>query len=295
MTSGRRKRWKLGRIALASGLLLCAWFAFGISGADESAYRAFDDAATRWQTNPEFRAVAKEYCQCGSRAMRTRPLLIPAKRLIVAVRSTPMLPKSIAVNPTSRLHYENFSQGPLSAYIHLCGEQQMDQFVGIFEAIGKRPHLADADLRELLDSFHMDFPVAHDAGAIQSTGTVLHDAEAYRMFSIRQNIGPLLLPDIAELSRSIGVPPDPHDQTADQQQAVLERLDSFVKQRDPELWRTKQLSDFCGGVWAQVFAPPYRYALGPAIFLRNLAQLLLIALLLMASIRSRRRPQGLRV
>lgn len=283
-----QKRRKLARAALIVFFLLCAWFAFGISGADEGAYRAFDDSALRWQINPEFRAVAFDYCRCGSRAMHTRPLFIPAKKFIIAIRSIPGLPNSIAVNPTSRQHYENFSRGPLTAYIHLCGEQQMDQFIGIFESIGQRPHLSDKDYRELLDSFHMDFPVAHDAGAIQSTGSVLRDSDAYHAFSIRQNIGPLLLPHIAALSQSLGLPASPQDQTPDQQQAVLDRLDGYVKDHDPELWRTKQLNDYCGGVWAQVFAPPYRYVLVPIVIIRNIAQALLVIMLLLAFWRARR-------
>ena len=53
------------------------------------------------------------------------------------------------------------------------------------------------------------------------------------------------------------MPDDPQAMSFEQQLAVLERLDLEVRQTDPELWRTKQLSDFCGGVWAQVLAPSY--------------------------------------
>lgn len=289
MSLRRTLRRRIGRIAFVCILLLSAWFAFGISGADEAAYRSFDDAANRWQHNPEFRAVAKEYCELGSRAMRTRPLFFSAKREIIAVRSIPGLPPTLAVNPTSRLHYQNFSRGPLSAYLHLCSEQQLDQFIGIFEACGKQRVPSDSDCRQLLNSFHMDFPVAHDPGAVQSVANVLRDAEAYRSFSIRQNIGPLLQPQISKLSNSLGLPPDPTAQTPDQQQAVLDRLDAFVKQHDVELWRSKQISDCCGGIWAQVFAPPYHKVLGPTIFLRNMGHALLILLLFIVLIWQRRR------
>lgn len=289
IASGRRRpRVRRGRAAWAVVLVACAWCGFGISGADESAYRAFNEGAVRWQSRPEFRAVAIDYCVRGSRAMRTRPLLIPAKRFIITLRSAPFLPKSVAVNPTSRAHYEDFSRGPLSGYLHLCGEQPMDQFVGVFESIGRRAHVGDADARQLLDSFHMDFPVCKDAGALESARSVLRDSEASRRFPVRQEVGPLLLPQIAALSRELQVPTDPKDQTADQQQAVLDRLDGFVKLHDPELWRTKQLNDFCGGVWAQVFSPPYRFVLRPMIFLRRAGQVMLIAVLVVALVRRSR-------
>ena len=133
-------RWrKVRRFAFAAAVILSALFAFGISSADQSAYESFDEAAVRWQTAPEFRRVAIEYCDLGSRAMRTRPLFIPAKRGIMALRSLPMLPATVAVNPTSRQHYDDFTQGPLSSYLHLCGEQQLDQFLPVFEGVGQRP------------------------------------------------------------------------------------------------------------------------------------------------------------
>ena len=284
------RRSRLRRFAFATAIGFAALLAFGISGADESAYRSFDEAAGRWQHAPEFRAVAIQYCELGSRAMRTRPLFIPAKREIMALRSLPMLPATLAVNPTSRQHYEDFSRGPLSSYLHLCGEQQLDPFIQVFEGIGQRPNLGEADSRELLDSFHMDFPVCKDPGAIRSAADVLRESEAYRKFAVRQNIDSLLLPEIADLSRDLHFPPDPVNQTPDQQQAVLDRLDAFVRQHDPELWRTKQVSDFCGGVWAQVFSPPYTWVLRPAVLARETGQIALVFLLLGQLVLTRRRP-----
>src|SRR5579871_2675243 len=93
-----------------------------LSAHDETALRSFSEAVDRWQVNPEFRAVAMDYSIRGSAAMRTSFLWMPAKRVIIALRSIPMIPKRYAVNPTSRQHYEDFSRGPLSAYLHLCSE-----------------------------------------------------------------------------------------------------------------------------------------------------------------------------
>ena len=64
-----------------------------------------------------------------------------------------------------------------------------------------------------------------------------------------------------------------------QQVAVLERLDDRVRLADPELWRTKQLSDFCAGIWAQVFGPEYGYLLTPFIHLRLIGTALFIFVL----------------
>jgi hypothetical protein len=293
MVSRHKTRWqKFRRIGLRAAVVFSALIVFGISGADDAAFRSFDEAASRWQVNPEFRAVAIDYCVRGSRAMRTRPLLIPSKRLIVALRSAPLLPRKFAVNDTSRLHYQNFTRGPLSAYLHLCSEQKIADYVGIFESIGRRPHLNESDLRELLDAFKMDFPTCKDAGAIRSAGSVMHDVEPSHNFSIRQNIGPLLMTHIAALSRELHMPADPQEQTPDQQQAVLDRLDRYVKDHDPELWRTKQVSDFCGGIWAQVFSPPYGYVLEPAVRIHQFATISLVLLLGIWIVRLKRELKG---
>lgn len=273
MPKWNHNRWRrLGRYGFLAVLALIGLVALGISGADEAAFRGFDEATARWQANPEFRAVAIDYCVRGSRAMRTRPMGVPSRRVIVALRSIPGLPNDIAVNPTSRLHYENFTRGPLSAYLHLCSEQQVDQFIGVFEAAGQKREPGEANLRQVLDAFHMDFPVCKDAGALQSAGTVIRESDAYRRFAIRGNVGPLLLPHIAALSATLHLPADPRDLSPDEQAAVLDRLDGYVRVHDPELWRTKQISDFCGGIWAQVFSPPYVKLLTAAIAVHRWCQ-----------------------
>jgi hypothetical protein len=46
--------------------------------------------------------------------------------------------------------------------------------------------------------------------------------------------------------------------TFDQQIEVLEKLDDAVRRDDPQLWRSKQVSDFLGGIWAQGYGQIYR-------------------------------------
>jgi hypothetical protein len=68
--------------------------------------------------------------------------------------------------------------------------------------------------------------------------------------------------------------------TPEQQRAVLERLDDHVRRHDLELWRTKQVSDFCGGFWAQVFGPPYNTLLVPFLTAHSVSRILLVLALL---------------
>ena len=257
----------------------CAFAAFGISGTDESAMRGFEEAARHWQANPEFRSISTDYCVRGSRALRTRAYFLRARSLVVAIRSAPFLPRRFAINPTSRAHYDNFGKGPLSAYLHLCSEQSVPEFARVLESVGRREEPSTTELRQFLDAFHMDVPVCTDEGALDSVRSLLHDMDARRPIAIRQNVGPLLVPHIHEIAHQLKVPEAAPDMSPEQQFAVLERLDAHVRRHDPELWRTKQLSDFCGGVWAQVFGPSYRLLIEPLILLHQAGQFLLIVLL----------------
>jgi hypothetical protein len=281
----RKASARLRRFALGFVLFVLALFAFGLDGHDEAAFRSFSEACDRWQSNPEFRSVAVDYTVRGSTAMRTHPFFIPTRRSILAVRSLPFLPKKCAVNPTSQLHYQNFSLGPLCAYLHLCSEQDVPTTVGIVEAVGRH----DVEPRRLLDSFQMDFPVAKDAGAMQSVASLIHDSESSRPFVVRTNINASLGPAIAQIADQLNFPQTPEAMTPDQQQAVLDRLDAHVKLHDPELWRTKQVSDFSGGVWAQVFSPPYKTLLVPIVMIHDASRVVLIALLAFLALRWRRK------
>jgi len=296
--SGRAGR--LGKALLVILWATCALLAVGVSGADDAAVRTFDGAATSWQSDPEFRRVAMEYCVLGSRAVRTRLMGLRAGAVVMTIRSLPGLPKRFAVNPTSKLHYDHFEQGPLCAYLHLCSEQSVPDFASTLEKSTTQPATTRAamtqpvepDRRAFLDAFRMDFPVCTDAGAAQSVAALLRDVDAPRPLTVRENVGPLLTRHIAGLARELNVPEDPAAETPAQQQAVLDRLDARVRRDDPELWRTKQLSDFCGGVWAQVFGPPYHWVTRPVIVAHAVAWPGLVVLAAWTGFRRGRRRAG---
>jgi len=175
----------------------------------------------------------------------------------------------------------------------LCGEQSVRDVVNVIETAG---HSAgtEADLRAVLDSFKMDFPVAHDAGALQSIASLLRETDAARPFIVRTNVGDLLRPQIAGLARDIQIDPDPLKMTPEQQRAILDRLDSYVRAHDAELWRTKQVSDFAGGVWAQVFGPPYLTIVGPFLWVHDICRFALLAILAAVAWRKTRECRRLR-
>ncbi len=265
--------------------LIC--FSFGVSPHDEAAFRTFSASIDRWQTDPEFRAAAMQYCILGSAATRTQFLFIRTGRIVMALCSIPLLPARFSVNPTSQSHYDDFGRGPLCAYLHLCGEQSVGDVESMVERTANTSGLSDAGLREFLDSFKMDFPVAKDRGAIRSAAALILDTDARRPFSIRANIGPLLRPDIAGVASELGIPPDPWRMTPAEQETVLDRLDGYVRRYDPELWRTKQVSDFAGGVWAQVFGPPYNNLIKPVLVIGKACQLALLIVLTILAARVR--------
>jgi hypothetical protein len=135
----------------------------------------------------------------------------------------------------------------------------------------------------------MEQPVCADAGAVSSVALLVRETSAAeRPFVLRVNVGPLLLPHVGAVARELGLPEHPAAMTPAQQHAVLERLDARVRTADPELWRTKQLSDFCSGVWAQVFGPEYGYVITPVLVLHRAGWVGMIVLLLML-VRRRRR------
>lgn len=280
------RRHRLKRVGFAAAMLLCALLAFGISGADEAALRDANAAAGRWQRNPEFRSVAIEYSVLGSRALRTRPFLVRGQTLILTLRSIPFLPERFAVNPTSRSHYDNFDNGPLCAYLYLCGEQSWPQFADTLAANGGRPRHSEQQLLLFLDSFHTDFPVCKDAGAVESAASLARDIAPGQRLLVRENVGPLLLPHVRVIAGQLRISQDVTEMSPEQQLAVLERLDGQVRRQDPELWRAKQLSDFCAGIWAQVYSPPYQVVIGVLIVLHHAGRIGLIAMLCWLAVRS---------
>jgi hypothetical protein len=68
---------------------------------------------------------------------------------------------------------------------------------------------------------------------------------------------------VATIAAELGLPADAEAMTPEQQYAVFDRLDAHVRQHDPELWRTKQVSDCVGGIWGQVFSKPTSYCWSP--------------------------------
>ena len=285
-TNVKPRRIRTVLVALIA--LLFVGMTFGISPDDEAAMRSFQTAAVRWQHDPEFRAIVVEYCILADSALRTHPFLIPGPKLVMTARSLPFAPHRYAINPTSRKHYAKFSSGPLVAYLFLCGEQSVDQFVGILENVSRNPQPTQDDLVQFLQAFHMEYPVCQDAGARQSVATLIRDTRSQQPFTVRKDVGILLLPHVHALAVELEFPPDPEQMTPEQQITLLHRLDDYVKQHDYELWRTKQLNDFAGGVWAQVYAPHYHLIIGPALAVRQVGIWGLILLLLWALLRRTR-------
>ncbi|QOV89970.1 hypothetical protein [Humisphaera borealis] len=295
-----------GRLLLLVILLLVLAIGFGLSPGDQTKLSTFVDSVEQWQNNTEFRQVAAQYVTRGSDAMRSRPMGIRSADWIMWIRSLPVMPKEFAVNDTSKAHYENFSKGPLSAYLHLCTE------VDLLNADGKGGYLGEfegrfgrsssppsrEDVRDWLKGLKWDYPVVYDEGAVQSLQSAIADVEPYRPLTKRaRHIDDLLKPHIAVIAAGLKLPStDVEHMTPLQQYAVLDRLDSHLRQTDPELWRTKQVSDVCGGIWGQVFSPPYLTLLTPylqvATTCRWVAVGLLGLLLLLTARRLRQLSQG---
>lgn len=288
----RRGRSLLLRALFCFVLLFCAAFGFGLSDRDAATLRSFTTAVGRWQHHPEFRALAVEYSVKGSAALRVRPLLVPGDRVVIAARSCPLLPQRYGLTDTCRVHYESFARGPLSGYLHLSDEQAVHHVVGMVEELGRRCAKRaldggpDADLRAFLDAFKLDNPVVRDAGAVQSVASLLADTNAAgKPFVYRAVIGPALVPHVRALAGELGFPTDVARMTITQQQVVLDRLDGYVRLRDPELWRTKQVSDFCSGIWAHVFGRNYNLLLEPTLALHGVGRVGVFVLALWAAVR----------
>ena len=106
------------------------------------------------------------------------------------------------------------------------------------------------------------------------------DIDLRRPLLIRTAIASHLNAPIAALAEALRFPTDPREMTPAQQEVVLERLDHYVRLHDLELWRTKQVSDFAGGVWAQVFGPAYNHLIVPFLLIGELCKVTLFILLI---------------
>src|SRR5438046_2482295 len=80
---------------------------FFVTLADAAKLREFDHAVLRWQSNPDFRAVASEYVTLGVAVMQVRFCGLRAKTVVLGFRFLPGLPRSLAVNTTSDSHYRD--------------------------------------------------------------------------------------------------------------------------------------------------------------------------------------------
>lgn len=259
-----------GRLALATLILAALAMGYGTPSADATRMRLFADAVQRWQHNPEFRAVQIEYVELGSGAMRTQTAFVSTTGGIMWLRSLPGLPEHLRVNSTSQAHYDNFTRGPLSAYMHLTREQGMSDTLGMLKYIGQLENLTDDAIRnDFLLQFKLHHPVVSDAGAVASVRSLVRDIDPGRGFTHTNNVSDQLTPHIATVARSLGYPTNLADMSPDQQIEVWRKLDDQVKESDYELWRTKQVNDWLNGVWAQVYGTMYSALIGPTLIIRD--------------------------
>jgi hypothetical protein len=275
-------------------LLILIAFAvgFGTPSSDAEKMRAFAEAVERWQHNPEFRQVRVEYVEMGSDAMRTRVCWMDATRCVMALRSLPGLPEHLRVNDTSFAHYTNFTKGPLSAYLHLTAEQGLADTVKMLKELGAKPNPSDEDVRAFLKQYTLHYPVVSDAGAVRSVRSLLADVDPGRGFAIEKDMAERLKPHIARIAGEMGYPADAGEMTSAQQRDVWLALDGHIKEHDYELWRTKQVSDWLSGVWAQVYGTMYSGLIYPMLGIRDVARVaapvMLMAWLAWAAYRRRR-------
>lgn len=264
-------KWS-GRITLGLVILLILMIGFGTSSSDAEKMRLFADAVQRWQHNPDFRQVQIEYVEMGSDAMRSDIAFIPSKKVIMWLRSLPGLPEHLRVNDTSFSHYQDFTLGPLSAYMHLTGEQGVSETLKMLQYRAQSPHLTDDDIRAFLAEYKLHNPVVNDAGAIASVRSLINDVDAARKFQVTEKVGDHLKPHIAAVAKSLGYPTDIHQMNPAAQLEVWQMLDDQIHETDYELWRTKQVNDWLNGVWAQVYGTMYSGIIGPTLTIRDISR-----------------------
>jgi hypothetical protein len=266
------RRWARNVLIAAAALLVlgCVALLFGMSRDDIDSLRRFEAAVVRWQKNPDFRLVAHEYVTLGTRAMQAHFWGIPAKTVVLKFRSLPGLPASLAVSSTSASHYEDFSRGELSAYLHLCDEQGVEDFLPTIEQfLASRVEPTDEQLAGFLRSFRMPVPIASDAGAVRSVRAMLRDIEATPpTFVVRTRIG-------GPLVASLGLRGRVEEMTPLKQRLFMAGLDQDLRAADRQLWRTKQVSDLLAGIWAQGYGQIYSSGIGWLFRLRAIARLVL--------------------
>ena len=137
--------------------------------------------------------------------MRARVCGLSAGTLVMAFRSIPKLPAHLAVNDTSAAHYEAFSRGDVSAYLHLASEQGFADGVELIERLAARQPLTDDDIVAFLAGFKLPVPTVSDAGAVAGVRRLLADVGPGR-FTVRSDVAtPLrshVLGNLAAMTRA---------------------------------------------------------------------------------------------
>ena len=71
-------------------------------------------------------------------------------------------------------------------------------------------------------------------------------------------------------------PVDPERMSFSQQHQIWRSLDEEVRRTDPELWRTKQLSDFLAGIWSEGYGQIYCQGIDVLMLLRRAGQVIFV-------------------
>jgi hypothetical protein len=232
----------VGVCALAGAL------GFGMSRTDARRVRTFADAVRGWQHNPDYRVVSIDYVKLGVEAMQARLCGISAGHVIMGFRSLPGLPEHLAVSDTSAAHYDAFSRGELSAYLHLSSEQGVANGIALVEQLGRRSPLSDEDVIAFLAGFKLPVPTVTDAGAVAGVRRLLDDIQPTQPFLVRGDVSTSLLSSIEGNLATM---------TRAEQAKEFEQFDAHVRATDVELWRSKQVNDFLAGIWAQGYGQIY--------------------------------------
>lgn len=264
----RRNAWRIAVAALGLVVLMAGALGFGMGAADERRVRAFGDAVVRWQQDPDYRAVAHEYVTLGVEAMQARVCGLSAGNLIMAFRSIPGLPEHLAVSDTSAAHYEAFSRGELSAYLHLASEQGVADGIGMVEQLAQRDPLTDEHIVAFLAGFKLPVATVTDAGAIAGVRRLLADVDATKPLLVRGDVATSLHSCVEGTLTTM---------TRAEQASAFATFDAHVRATDPQLWRSKQVSDFLAGIWAQGYGQIYLDGISGFFRVRSIARTVLVA------------------
>jgi hypothetical protein len=139
----------------------------------------------------------------------------------------------------------------------------------------------------------MNRAVASDASAIAGVKRLLAEIDATRPIGPKVHVQSELQAAAAMVAARLSYPSDP-DRQDPRQHEIFQHLDAVVRQHDPELWRLKQISDLCSGIWAQTFGRDYTMLISPVLTARTIARFAgPVALLGLVCIsQNRRRPRA---